>query len=182
MGFTNDFSKASQGGLKPEGDYEVIIVKAEEKVTQNSGKTFLNLSMVIRNDVQQAYQNGYIFHSLWKRKDPTEADMQVNGYSFGQIMALGKAAKLPDGKNYAGLEEFLRDLIDKPVRVHLVHDTYNDKTRESVQYINPTEFPSVRHVPKKAVTSDTYAAPQTSYAAQAAQPYAPVPTDDDIPF
>ena len=100
MGFKNDFSQAQQNSnLKPEGDYEVLIVKAEERQTKN-GKLGLNFSMVIRNDVDQAYKNGYIFHTLWKRREPTAADRQVNGYSFGQVMALGKAAQLPDGKDY----------------------------------------------------------------------------------
>lgn len=191
MGFRNDFSQATQSnGLKPEGDYEVIIVKAEERQTKN-GKLGLNFSMVIRNDVPQAYKNGFIFHTLWKRREPTAADMQVNGYGFGQVMALGKAAQLPDGKDYPDLTAFLQALIGKPVRVHLVHDTYNNTERESVSYINPTSFPEVRHVNKKQVSADAYAAPQTAYAsaapqnayaAQAQQAAVDPLLDEDLPF
>lgn len=180
MGFRNDFSQARDNELKPEGDYEVIIARAEEKTAQ-SGKIYLNISMVIRNDVEQAYKNGWIFHSLWKRKEPTAADMQVNGYGFGQIMSLGKAAKLPDGKDYADLGEFLADLINKPVRVHLIHDEYNGTKRESVQYLNPTDFPQVNHTFKKKAP-DAFAAPQASYAAAASRPAAPDLTDEDLPF
>ena len=190
MGFTNDFSKAQQGGLKPEGDYEVLIVKAEEKTTKG-GKVYLSLNLVIRNDVKQGYQNGYLFHTLWKRKNPTEADMQVNGYSFSQVMALGKAAGLPNGKNYESLADFLQELVRKPVLVHLVHDTYNDTERESIAWVNPTKFPEVKHVMKTKpdVNPDGYAEkPQTEYAntaaAQAAQAqeFAVMPLDDDLPF
>ena len=189
MGFKNDFSQAQQNSnLKPEGDYEVIIVKAEERQTKN-GKLGLNLSMVIRNDVDQTYKNGFIFHTLWKRREPTEADMQINGYGFGQVMALGKAAQLPDGKDYPDLAAFLQDLIGKPVRVHLVHDTYNNTERESVSYINPTKFPEVRHVNKSQPSAGAYAAPQTAYASQAQQAaganpsgVAELPSDDDLPF
>ena len=184
MGFKNDFSQAQQNNnLKPEGDYEVLIVKAEEKQTKN-GKLGLNISMVIRNDVDQTYKNGFIFHTLWKRKEPTAADMQVNGYGFGQVMALGKAAQLPDGKDYPDLAAFLQDLIEKPVRVHLVHDTYNNTERESVSYINPTSFPEVRHINKKQASADVYASPAATYANQAQQA-ASTPAsllDDDIPF
>ncbi len=189
MGFRNDFSQATQNnGLKPEGDYEVLIVKIEERTNVN-GKTKMNISMVIRNDVEQSYKNGFIFHEIWKRREPTAADMQVNGYGFGQVMALGKAAQLPDGKDYPDLNAFMQDLIDKPVRVHLRHDKFNDKEREVISYLNPTQFPEVRHVMKTASPSG-YAARQTAQyasqrpavqAAQAAQ-YAPVPTDDDLPF
>ena len=187
MGFKNDFSQAQQNSsLKPAGDYEVIVVKAEERTTQN-GKTGLNLSMVIRNDVEQGYKNGYIFHTLWKRREPTAADMQVNGYGFGQIMALGKAAQLPDGKDYADLGEFLADVMNKPLRVRLKHETYNGTEHEAVDYINPTNYPQVRHEFKKQVTAGTYAAPQINYATQAAQAASTgytnmPPLDRDLPF
>lgn len=188
MAFTNDYSKASQGGLKPEGDYEALIVKAEEKPTK-SGKLHLNLNLVIRNDVDQNYQNGYLFHTLWKRKEPTEADNQVNGYGFSQIMSLGKAAGLPNGKNYESLADFLQELIGKPVRAHVVHDEYNGNKRETIAWFNPTDYPEVKHVMKKKsdVNPDGYAsaAQQTTYvntpAAQAVAAQA-VGDDDDLPF
>ena len=188
MGFTNDYSKASQGGLKPEGDYEVLIVKAEERKTKD-GTVHINMNLVIRNDVKQGYQNGYLFHALWKRKKPTEADNQVNGYGFGQIMALGKAAGLPNGKNYESLADFLQELIGKPVRVKVKHRKYNGEMQEQISWFNPTDYPEVKHVMKKKpdVNPDGYAsaAQQTTYAntpaAQAAAAQA-VGDDDDLPF
>lgn len=189
MGFKNNFSQATQNnGLKPEGDYEVLIVKIEERTNKN-GKTKMNFSMVIRNDVEQAYKNGYIFHELWKRREPTAADLQVDGYGFGQVMALGQAAQLPDGKDYPNLNAFMQDLINKPVRVTLRHEKFNDREREIVSYLSPTKYPEVRHVMKTASPTG-YASQQPAQyasqnnavqAAQAAQ-YAPVPTDDDLPF
>lgn len=189
MGFTNDFSKAQQGGLKPEGDYEVLIVKVEERKTKG-GTVHINMNLVIRNDVKQGYQNGYLFHTLWKRKEPTEADMQVNGYGFGQIMALGKAAGLPNGKNYESLADFMQELIGKPVRAHVVHDEYNGDKREAIAWFNPTDHPEVKHVMKKKrpdVNPDGYASAvqQTTYAnAPAAQAAAAqtAPDDEDLPF
>ena len=200
MGFRNDFSQAQQNSnLKPEGDYEVIIVKIEERATPN-GKLGLNLSMVIRNDVEQSYKNGYIFHTLWKRREPTPADMQVNGYGFGQIMALGKAVSLPDGKDYADLGEFLGDVAKRPLRVHLTHETYQNVKRERVSYMEPTHFPEVRHVMKAAPTAaGAYAEPRhTQFAAapnnaaqayqaagnfaQVAGSFAQLPLDGDLPF
>ena len=191
MGFRNDFSQATQNnGLKPEGDYEVLIVKAEERQTKN-GKLGLNISMVIRNDVEQSYQNGYIFHTLWKRREPTAADMQVNGYGFGQVMALGKAAKLPDGKDYPNLEAFLADLVGKPVLVTLKHEDYNGQKQERVHYLVPSEFPEVRHVMKTTASPSAYAAqqqtqyaqPQNAYAAaDRIGQYTQMPLDQDLPF
>lgn len=186
MGFTNDYSQAESYGIKPEGDYEVIITKAEERTTK-SGSTGLNLSMVIRNDVEQKFKNGYIFHTLWKRREPTAADMQVNGYGFSQIMALGKAARLPDGKDYPDLAAFLADVVRKPVRVHLVHEEYKGEQQERVSWLEPTRYPDVKHIMKKKpdVNPDSYAAkPADTYANQTgAHSEAPaLPLDDDLPF
>lgn len=190
MGFTNDYSQAYEaGGLKPEGDYEVIITKAEEKQTKGSGKTYLSLSLVIRNDVDQKYKNAYLFHTLWKRKEPTEADRQVNGYGFSQIMSLSKAAGLPNGKNYDSLTDLLTELMKKPVKAHLVHDEYNGDKRESIAWFAPTDHPEVKHIMKQRpdVNPDGYAyQQQTSYANQPAQAasdgFVPMPLDDDLPF
>lgn len=137
MGFKANWSEAAQpDSLKPEGDYECLIAKAEERDYTNSKgeeKTCLNISFVIRNDVEQGYKNGYIFHTLWKRIEPTENDMQVNGYGFNQVMALGKAAGLPDGKDYDSLEQFLGELVKKPVRVTVKHGEWNGKKKRRSQ-------------------------------------------------
>lgn len=186
MGFKANWSEAAQSNsLKPEGDYECLIAKVEERVTKN-GKENLNISMVIRNDVEQNYKNGYIFDTLWKKKEPTNADLQVKGYSYGQIMALGKAAGLPDGKDYDSLEQFLEELIKKPVRVTIKHGEWNGEKREEVSWLNPTKFPTVKHTFKQSQssTAQTYAQPQQSYApAQTAnQGFVDMPIDDDLPF
>lgn len=55
MGFKANWSEAAQSNsLKPEGDYECLIAKAEERDYTNSKgeeKTCLNISFIIRNDV-----------------------------------------------------------------------------------------------------------------------------------
>lgn len=186
MGFKANQAEAEQGvQVKPEGDYECIIVRAEERTTRN-GATGLNFSLVIRNDVEQKFKNGYIFDTLWKRKKPTEADLSVNGYGFGQIMAYGKAAQLPDGKDYENLEQFLQDLLNKPIRVTLRHEEYNGKTQERVSYKNATKYPEVRHVMKSKIniTADTYAQPAQQFATTQGtqQGFVDMPIDDDLPF
>ena len=186
MGFKSNWSEAAQpNSIKPEGDYECIITKVEERVNQN-GKENLNISMVIRHDVEQAYKNGYIFNTIRKRKEPTEADLQVKGYGYGQIMALGKAAGLPDGKEYDSLEQFCGELVNKLMRVTIKHEEYNGKMQERVSWLNPTKYPTVKHIPKQTTTktATAYAQPQQSYAS--AQPtnqgFTDMPIDDDLPF
>ena len=103
MGFSTNYEDVQDFDLIPKGEYEVIITKIEERTTQN-GATGLNFTLVIRNDVEQKYQNRCIFHTLWKRKEPTQADMQVQEYSFKQIMQLAKAVRLPSGMSCISLE------------------------------------------------------------------------------
>lgn len=186
MGFKNNFAEAMQNtSIKPEGDYECIIIKAEER-TAKTGTVGLNIRYVVRNDVDQGYKNGYIFDTLWKRKKPTEADMSVNGYGFGQIMALGKTANLPDGKDYDTLAQFLGELINKPVLVTLKHEEYNGKMQERVRFVTSTKHPDVKHVPKNKPSTEvgaTYAKPTQQFAATQAiqQEFAEI-DDDDLPF
>lgn len=178
MAFRTNTSKAQEGGnpLKPEGDYEVIIDTAEVTRTQ-SGKDKINIVYVIRNDVQQAYQNGLIFDSIWKKKEPNEDDQSIGGYNFGQLMAIADAAKLPDGKEYADLGAFLAELRGKPLRVHLYHDDYNDKWYEKIDRHEPTTLTAVRH---KAKGGKPAPAPRTAPATPA--PAVPAAGDDDYPF
>ena len=69
-------------------------------------------------------------------------DLAVNGYTFGRLMAVGKAAKLTDGKEYKDLAEYCDDLVGKCVIAVVKHET-DDKgtTREKVSYLEPTQHP-----------------------------------------
>ena len=185
MAFRTNNSKASEGNfsLKDEGYYEVIIDSAETKTIQSSGKQCVSLTYIIRNDVQQKYQNGIIFHSVWKKQEPNEDDMQVGGYNFGQLMAIASAAKLPDNQEFAGLDDFLKALCGRAMKVHLYHDDYNDKFYEKIDLHQPTEYPEIKHKEKPKPNAAGYAAPQTSFATAAhTAPAAPSDGDGDYPF
>lgn len=196
MNFTTNYDDVGTGSeLLPEGLYECVVKSASLNATQN-GTPYFDVRFVIRNDVSQKYQNKYIFHSIWKRKTPSEADMQLDGYSFKQIMALAKAAKIPAGKNYANLDEMGKDIEGKPVLVEVYHDTYNGNTNVRVKYVNESKYPDCKHVFKEsapAANNQTYAQkPQQSFAS-AAVPAAPtmnsdlsdfeeIVSDGDLPF
>lgn len=156
-------------GLIDEGEYEAVIRNIEERTTKN-GATGLNLSLVIRNDVEQKYKDRYLFCTYWKRKEPTQADMQVQGYSFKQIMRLAKSARLPGGKAYENVQELCADLMKRPLRVTVEHElnSYDNKMRENIKYVNESKFPDCKHVfkeKKAAPASDTVAQkPQEQFA------------------
>lgn len=165
MGFKSNQSEAFQNGLKPEGDYECIITAIEERTTKK-GSVGLNFTLVIRNDVQgQKYGNSCLFHTIWKKHEPNENDMQVEGYNFAQLMAMGKAAKLPDGKE-----------------------------QERINFVNPTKYPECKHKFKSsAPTADSFATKQTGFATPktntqadsaigSLEDFEDVLTDDGVPF
>lgn len=178
--FKTDTNKAIEGGtLKPEGDYEVIILKAEKTTTPNR-KEKIAFRYVIRNDVDQKFKNGLIFDDIWKKREPNEDDLSVDGFNYGQLMALARAARLPDGKEYESLDAFLAELIGKPLKVHLYHDDYNDKYYEKVDKKYPTDFPDVRHVQKVSASGNAgYAAPPPADFVAQTQAAA---ANDDYPF
>lgn len=181
MAFSQNNS-AAVSSIKPEGRYETIITSIDEKVYK-SGATALNFRLTIRNDVaEQKYGNACLFYSIWKAKSPTPADLSVNGYTFGRVMAVGKAAKLQDGKEYKDLKEYCDELIGKCVIAVLKHETGNDGTaRETVSYLEETRHPDCKHKFKNAaVTSDSVVPPKNeSFAAPAS---AETADDDDYPF
>jgi len=168
MNFTTNYDNVGTGSdLIPEGEYECVVRTAALNST-GKGTPYFDVRLVIRNDVSQKFSNRYIFHSLWKKKEPSEADMQVDGFSFAQIMALAKAAQLPAGKSYPGLNEMGKDLIGKPVRVTIEHNTYKEKTSERVKYVNETKYPDCKHVYKEAAP----AANNQAYAQKPQQQFA----------
>lgn len=185
MGFSTDYENVNNDyGLIPEGEYEVVIRNIEERTTGN-GATGLNLSLVIRNDVEQKYKDRYLFHTLWKRREPTESDMQVQGYSWGQIMRLAKSAKLPSGKAYENVQELCKDLLKRPLRVTVKHELWNGKTQERVEYINESSSPECRHVFKEKKTAaqkprEQLAADNCSYGDLG--DFEELLSDGDVPF
>lgn len=193
MGFSTNYEGVSGDyGLIQAGEYEVVIRNIEERVTKK-GAVGLNLSLVIRNDVEQKYKDRYLFHTLWKRKEPAEADMQVQGYSFKQIMILAKSAKLPSGKAYENVRQLCEDLLKRPLRVTVEHEVsdYDNKTYEKIRYINESKFPECRHTfkeKKSAAPPETVARkPQEQFAAQTANTaglddFEEILSDGDIPF
>lgn len=182
MAFSQNNSAAT-GGLKPEGKYETIITSIDEKTTKR-GSQYLSIRLTIRNDIEgQKYGNACLFDAIYKKKEPTQEDLAVNGYTFGRLMAVGKAAKLTDGKEYKDLAEYCDDLIGKCVIAVLKHEIGTDGVeREKVSYLEPTQHPDCKHKFKTAVTADTVSAPKNESFAATTASEAVAEDDSDYPF
>ena len=147
MSFEVNHNEASQnsGGIIPEGEYEVIIKSALEDASKG-GTMFINVPLIIRNDIDQPYKNAYIWHKIWQLKEPKDADRACGGYSAKGIQTLSKSAGLINGKKYADLLAWCDDLKNKLIRVTIKHEEYNNETQAKVRYINESKYKECKHV------------------------------------
>ncbi len=148
MPFNTDYSEVKEGtgGIMPIGEYEAIIKYAGEDTTK-SGTVYINVTVVIRNDVEQKFKNKYLWHKIWHRKEPTPADIALGGYSSKQIMSLSKAAGLPNNQKYESLSDWGDQLKNKPVRITIEHENdLEGRPREKVQWVNESRCLPCNHV------------------------------------
>lgn len=150
MAFGTNYENIPQGGgLVPQGNYETVVTNAEIRQTKN-GKYKVSLTLTIRNDIQQDCQNRVLFIDIWKRREPTPADEQVDGFNFAQLMAVSRAAQIPSGQSFESLSRFLQALCGRCLIATVKHETYNGETTAKVDPLGtaPTKFPDCRHVQK----------------------------------
>ena len=191
MPFGVDYSQATDAEL-PEGEYEAVIKYAGEDVTKVNKTPYINVTLVIRNDLDQLQKNRTIRHSVWHKKEPSQADLACGGYSAKQIQSLSKAAGLPNGKEYDSIEDWCEDLGDKPVRITVEHEEYPEGSgqyRARVRWVNASKQLPCRHVWKDAedVEGDDSPEPGATAAPAYASPgndkFEEIKAaDDDLPF
>lgn len=183
MAFGTNYENIPQGGgLVPQGNYETVITNAVISQTKN-GKYKVSFMLTIRNDIQQDCQNRVLFIDIWKRREPTPADNQVDGFNFAQLMAVSRAAQIPSGQSFESLSQFLQALCGRCLIATVKHETYNGETSAKVDPLglSPTKFPDCRHVQKQRqqAQNPAYSAPaprqQQGYAQRPAQGYAGQP-------
>lgn len=145
MAFAVNHNEAYQGyEMVEQGKYEGIIVNPKFDTTKG-GTEYINVPVVIRNDVNQKFQNCYVWIKLWKRKEPSAADIACGGYSNSQIQTLSKAVRLPDGQAYNTIEQWMAALNNRPILIDVKHEEYNGNTNAVVKYMSETKVPQVNH-------------------------------------
>lgn len=166
MSFTLDFSKANNGTIA-DGTYEAVIFNVLEDATPG-GAEYMNFDMIVRNDVQQPYQNSHIFQRVWRAKD-------TGKYNAGMINTIAQAANLADGKSYQSLKDLMSDFINHPVKVTVKNEKneYKGKTYDdlNVKRWSKSDYPNVQHQFKSGAVPQP-SAPNTDTTVE----------DDDLPF
>lgn len=174
MAFETNYQ--SNTGILPEGMYECVIKSVYEDATKG-GKIYINVPLVVRNDIDQKFQNAYIWHSIWKKKEPSQSDLAVNGYAAFGVNALSQAAGLKEGTHFETLTDWMDALKGMPVRVEVKHElnSYTNQLQARVKKLFPSSHTDCKH---KWKTSDTNARP-----AIAANTNVDVNDEDgDLPF
>ncbi|MCI8387046.1 MAG: DUF669 domain-containing protein [Clostridiales bacterium] len=135
---------AEVNDLIPEGIYETVITAVKE-----DGK--ITLSFEIRRDIEQECKGRTFTHWMNKVREPSQLDAAIGGYSYNAVMRIAKSAQLPEGKNYATLNELLTDLVGRAVRVELYHDTFDGRKYLKIKYWYESEAPALTYKPSAPV-------------------------------
>ena len=126
----------------PAGIYEAAISGVEDDGTK------IVIGLEIRKDLQQPCAGRSFSQWMYKLHEPKEIDKVVGGYSYNQLMRIGKAAGLPEGKSYGSLSEYLADLAGKAVQVELRYEEWSGKKYLRVRYWNESKAPALTYSPE----------------------------------
>ena len=135
---TND-TQEQQGLIKP-GDYEVVIKAVTEGTSQQKGTPFIQLELVVRNDVNQEFKNKHVWYTIWDT--PTTRE---KGIYAKQINTVSKHTGVQNGTNFNSVADWGRFISGRPVLATVKLEEYNGEQKERVTFINATKFPQCQH-------------------------------------
>lgn len=175
----------------PTGNYEMIIKSAQERSTPK-GKETLTIDLIVRNDLDKVpslsktnakYHNRHVFMDNWKRRDGSGYDMS----SFQYIL---EAAQIPEGTTLNTVNDFIKVLANKPVKVYVKveDDNYSGETKQINRVagwdFSKTDYAEVNHVFKDQSDgnnpfADSSVAPNDPFASNGQSIDI---SNDDLPF
>lgn len=135
---TNDIQE-QQGLIKP-GDYEVIIKEVTEGASQQKGTPYIQVELVVRNDINQEYKNKHIWYTIWDTPTTREKGMYAK-----QINTISKHAGVQNGASFNSIADWGRFIQNRPVLATVKLEEYNGEQKERVSFISATKFPQCQH-------------------------------------
>lgn len=130
MSYKFNESEATSEELLPEGDYEVILEKAEFKETPTSKRKKIGLAYRIRSDVEQSCKNRVLFDDIWTDKETNSI------YDNKKINRIMGTQNIADGKEWKTIQDVVKDMIGIYLIAHVAikHDDYNNKNVNAISY------------------------------------------------
>lgn len=122
------------GTIEP-GEYEMYVEKAEFRNKKGTTPN-INVTLVIRSDVEQAHKGRKIFHTFWiSNKSP-------EGHEFCMNMILSFLNKIgaEDGQDFISEKEVAAFMVANPIVGIVGTDTYNGKERSVIEEFEVSEF------------------------------------------
>ena len=141
MAFTVDTNNTQeqQGLIKP-GGYEVVIKEVTEGASQQKGTPFIQIELVVRNDVNQEFKNKHLWYTIWDTPATREKGMYAK-----QINTVSKHAGIQNGASFNSIQDWGRFIQGRPVLATVKLEEYNGEQKERVTFINATKFPQCQH-------------------------------------
>ena len=143
-GYTFDANDVSS--LIKEGDYEVIIERAERKVLP-SGKEKISIMFRIRSDFEQAYKNKCVFEDIWAEKDHPEF---FNRKRLNQLIG---TQHIEDGRVFEDVNAVIRFLLGANAIIHVavIFDDYSGEDKNTISYYKSSKSAPKAIKPSTAV-------------------------------
>lgn len=183
-GFDLDYSEATDFQTVSDGTYEAVINGLKEDTTK-SGAQFINVDMIIRNDIEaNAFKDQHVFRRIFAKKD-------TGKYPKGMLMSLGKAAALPNKKHFTDLNDYFDQLYRRPILITVKNETseYQGKTYENtnIKKWEVSKFQQVAHKFKADAIDKAAVSVQGGVNAASNGPFASNGeaidiSDDQLPF
>jgi len=131
-------TKKPQQFMIEDGTYEAIVEAITEKVNTN-GKRYIEVACRVRDG--QPHARALVFRKIWCAKTPSEDDAAVGGYLSWQVFEMADAAAIPEGKQFATLDDLFREVEGRPVIASVKNQEYNGKSYAGVTRLAATERP-----------------------------------------
>lgn len=125
------------------GVYEAVIQNTSEEFTQGNGTRYMAVSMVIRNDIQQKYQDKRIDYRIWTTSNP--GTKTIEGYVEYSLALMSKACRLPEQIDVNSVNELSKLWIGKPVRITVGQREYKGKTYIEISKVEQSGNIQVNH-------------------------------------
>ena len=146
-----------------------MIVNIVKEDATRSGSEYMELDLIVRNDVQQKHQNQHIFHKIWKKKD-------TGKYNFQMFNTLGWAFRLQENKSYSSIDDLMQDFFMKVAKV-TVKNEKSEPNAQGVIYDNlnvkrweQSAFQNIQHQFKDSSKPNDFSGSSIEI------------NDDDLPF
>jgi len=129
--FKTDYKRT----LLKDGEYEMMIMDSKHGITEG-GSEYIELSLKVRDDIEQESQNEYLTERIYKSKETGE-------YSVRRINNICKSAGIPENSEFEDEEDLGRNLLACLVIavVKIQFDDYRGEDINRIAYYKPTKIP-----------------------------------------